>query len=127
MITRICRKYTFDSCHFLPYHKGQCHNLHGHSYKLWVTFEGAVNKNSGGEESGMVMDFKRMDSFVNLAIDGFDHGNLNDYFDNPTAENMSKQIFQYLNSQLISESSPIRVYKVRLWETEKCYAEVVAE
>jgi 6-pyruvoyltetrahydropterin/6-carboxytetrahydropterin synthase len=125
MITRICKKYTFEACHFLPNHKGACKNVHGHSYKLWVTLEGTPKKNDAGEESGMIIDFNNLDKYVSTATSGFDHCTLNDYYANPTAENMCRDIFTRLGLILKEHNIEATVHKVRLWETEKCYAEVV--
>ncbi|MCK4787456.1 MAG: 6-carboxytetrahydropterin synthase, partial [Desulfobacteraceae bacterium] len=45
---------TFDSAHRLLNHPGKCRSLHGHTYKLEVTFQAQELQN------GMVYDFGDM-------------------------------------------------------------------
>ena len=33
---KIAKEFQFDACHMLDGHKGKCHNLHGHTYRLIV-------------------------------------------------------------------------------------------
>ena len=37
---RITKKFTFEAGHALYGHDGKCKNIHGHSYKLYVTVIG---------------------------------------------------------------------------------------
>jgi 6-pyruvoyltetrahydropterin/6-carboxytetrahydropterin synthase len=104
----------FEAAHHLPGHKGRCHNLHGHSYKLEVEVGGIINAD------GMIMDFGILKIVMeNLVDDYFDHKNLNDTFINPTAEYMVEWIAFQLRKH-IDESNLLRV---RLWETSSSYAE----
>ena len=34
------KEFKFDTAHLLPNHKGQCKNLHGHTYKLIISCTG---------------------------------------------------------------------------------------
>lgn len=48
----------FDSAHQLPYHKGKCSNVHGHTYKVEVEVGSSIQKvDPDNSESGMVIDF----------------------------------------------------------------------
>ena len=66
------KEFKFDAAHLLPNHKGQCKNLHGHTYKLIVTCKGA--EQITGTSEGMIMDFSDLKSVVQAQIiDEFDH------------------------------------------------------
>ena len=41
----ITREFTFDAAHFLTDYYGKCERMHGHTYKLQVTLEGEVQAN----------------------------------------------------------------------------------
>ena len=91
MIT-VTKRFSFEACHHLPYYKGACHNIHGHSYKLDVTVGGEVIEDKNNEKCGMIIDFKDLKEIVNRVVNHLDHSNLNEYFENPTAENIAKFI-----------------------------------
>lgn len=107
----VSKDFTFDSAHFLTKYHGKCENLHGHTYKLRVTVEGPVG------EDGMVMDFKDLKTLVKeQVIDRYDHQNLNDFFENPSAELVAIKIWEDLVGEL-----PVRLYEVTLWETAESF------
>lgn len=109
---RICREFYFDAAHFLPRYNGRCERLHGHTYKLEVVVEGEVG------EGGMVMDFNHLKEVVkDSIIRKLDHENLNEIFDNPTAENIAQWIIDELKNK-------IPVYSVKLWEGNGKWVEV---
>jgi len=126
MLIRICKRFTFEAAHRLPLHVGKCQNLHGHSYKLEVEIKGTIST-----VSGMVMDFADLKEIVRPVVEKFDHELLNDTFGNPTAEHMILYIVSILREKLEEPkeggtkpfSSFRSVSRVRLWETETCYAE----
>lgn len=102
----ITKKFTFDSAHNLKNYKGKCKNLHGHTYVLYVTIIGEINK-----KSGMVMDFSDINYIVKeKVINSFDHNYINKILKQPTAENMSVWIWDKLKKHL-------KIYKIELWET----------
>lgn len=112
----VCKIFTFSAAHFLPNHKGQCKELHGHNYKLEIEIQGAILKD------GMIMDFAVLKDMVNtLIISKLDHKCLNDIFDNPTAEEMVRWIENQLEIHLSFQN--LRMTRIRLWETDTCYAE----
>ncbi len=103
----LSKDFTFDAAHFLTKYHGKCERLHGHTYKLRVTVEGPVG------EDGMVMDFKELKNLVKeKVIDRYDHQNLNDFFENPSAELVAMKIWDDLVGDL-----PVRLSEVTLWET----------
>ena len=120
-MTTVTKLFEFEACHHLPHYEGACHNLHGHSYKLEVTVSGQVSKNENDPKCGMIIDFKDLKAIVkSVAVDKYDHSNLNEFFPNPTAEIMVKQIAVDIMSKL-----PQGVYLMscKLWETSTSYAE----
>jgi len=66
----------------LPYDSA-CQNFHGHNWKITVH---CATKQLN--ESGMVVDFKLIKDHVMK----YDHTNLNDSFQQPTAEHMAKRL-----------------------------------
>ncbi len=110
---QITKEFGFEAGHFVPNHPKRCKYVHGHSYKLFVTIGGLIN------ESGMVMDFGDLSDIVNGIIDKFDHGFLNDYFQNPTAEIMAVYLRNTIES-LLPEG--VHCDEIKLYETQKCCA-----
>ena len=110
----VTRIFEFDCAHRLPWHKGKCFNLHGHTYKLEVTASGSLNKN------GIVIDFGDLKKIVNEeVVEKFDHHLLNDFYENPTAEIMAKDIFKKIQDKLPKD---VNLKEVKLWESPDSYA-----
>ena len=61
---RITKKFKFEMAHALHGYDGLCKNIHGHSYKLWVTIKGEVLKESTHKKNGMVLDFDLLKRIV---------------------------------------------------------------
>ena len=119
----VCKRFSFAYAHRLPEHNGLCKNLHGHNAVLEVEIYGKINA-----KTGMVADFKQLKDLVNLRIINIlDHAYLNDIVAKdfpshcPTAENLIIWIVKELEQAL--EITDCRLYRVRFWETETCYAE----
>lgn len=111
----ITKKFRFDSAHKLPNYKGDCANVHGHSYKLFVSVSGDVN------EQGFVIDFKDLNNIVSeKVISKLDHSNLNDFLENPTAENIVIWIWNELKDYL-------NLSELKLYETEDSYVVYVGD
>ena len=107
---RVTRRFGFEAAHRLPDHPGKCRELHGHSYRLVVTVERAVD-----ERSGMVIDFGELKQIVRReVIDLVDHKCLNDLIDNPTAELVVVWIWQRLSGALPG------LVEIELFETDRC-------
>ena len=74
MKIRITKEFHFEMSHCLNNYNGACRNIHGHSYKLFVTLIGEQNKDSNSSSYGMVMDFTDLKKIVKREIlDIFDH------------------------------------------------------
>jgi 6-pyruvoyltetrahydropterin/6-carboxytetrahydropterin synthase len=100
---------------------GKCANLHGHNYVLEVEVAGAIDPTTG-----YVFDLKRLSDVVcRRIIDEVDHRNLNTdvpWLDGviPTAENLAVAFRERIRTELPEGS----LRTVRIWETDKNWAEV---
>ncbi|MFZ9834722.1 MAG: 6-carboxytetrahydropterin synthase QueD [Holophagaceae bacterium] len=88
----IRKEYRFESAHFIHNHPGKCKNLHGHSYRCFVSIQGTPDATTG-----MVMDFDHLDPILEeRVLSKLDHRFLNDVIPLSTAENISKWIWAQL-------------------------------
>ena len=100
---------------------GKCANLHGHNYVLEVVVAGEVD-----QASGYVLDLKLLSDIMNgQVIQDVDHRNLNTDVPwlkgrIPTAENLAVTFWERLRPEL--PEGMLR--SVRVWETDKNWAEV---
>lgn len=118
-IVRIGKEFTFDSAHNLLDYDGACSRLHGHTYHLTVTLLGQLEK-------GMVVDFKKLKSIVNLnVINKLDHRYLNEIMEeNPTAENLAIKIYNILDTCIHKEfRGRVVLESIKLYETPDSYVE----
>ena len=148
MLLRLTKQFSFEMAHALPAYEGKCHNIHGHSYKLFVTVEGAPLQQQGAPTDGMVLDFHQLKEIVNRHIvEQFDHALVlprkgqepDDNTDSPTqlggyaaklilvdfqptSENLLLHFARLLNGQL-----PVgtRLHSLKLYETETSCAELI--
>ena len=118
---KIGKHFEFEASHILPKHPGKCGRMHGHSYKLTVLVDGPVEK-----DSGMVIDFFAIKDIVKEEIlNKYDHRHMNDYFDNPTSENMAQEFFKVINEKLKKKTNgKVKLSSLRLYETSNSFAEV---
>jgi 6-pyruvoyltetrahydropterin/6-carboxytetrahydropterin synthase len=99
-------EFNFAAAHRLPRYQGKCFNLHGHNYRLQVVLRGDPDA-----YSGMFIDFGEVEKAVKEAVlDQVDHTNLNDFIENPTAENIASWMWQKLVGKLPG------LFELRLWE-----------
>jgi 6-pyruvoyltetrahydropterin/6-carboxytetrahydropterin synthase len=100
---------------------GKCANVHGHNYVLEVVVGGEID-----QASGYVMDLKDLsDVICRRVIRDVDHRNLNTDVSwlagrIPTAENLALTFWERLRPEL--PEGRLRV--LRVWETDKNWAEV---
>jgi 6-pyruvoyltetrahydropterin/6-carboxytetrahydropterin synthase len=134
---KIAKEFRWEMGHRLPEHFGLCKNIHGHSYKMIVEFEGELDKNQ------MVIDYYDVEKIINPVIEKLDHSFMVNKDDkivleflekmnskkvivefNSTAEN----ICSYLLSEIKKCSLPTNIssVKVRVYETQFDYAEETA-
>ena len=100
---------------------GKCTNLHGHNYVLEVVVAGDIE-----QASGYVLDQNSLsDVICRQVIQDVDHRNLNTDVPwlkgrIPTAENLAQAFWERLRPEL--PDGLLR--SVRVWETDKNWAEV---
>lgn len=71
---RITKEFKFEMAHALFGYDGLCKNIHGHSYRLWVTIKGNVLKETNHSKDGMVLDFSILKQIVKPElINKYDH------------------------------------------------------
>ena len=103
---------TFDSCHQLIGYDGKCAQMHGHTWKIEIWFNGFKKD---VDEVGILVDF----GIVKLLKEELDHKDithlikLDDKEVNPTAENLA----QWIHNFVIGEINTKVQCKVRLYET----------
>ena len=128
-----------EMAHALHGYDGLCKNIHGHSYRLWVTLRGPILEDPGHKKDGMVLDFGLLKRLVKPnIIDKYDHSlvlNANSPHANidlsafekvyllpyqPTSENLVNDFVSIIKNQLPDN---IELYKVVLSETANSFAE----
>ena len=71
---RLTKEFTFESAHALWGYDGKCREIHGHSYRLFVTVKGEPVTDPTSPKLGMVMDFGELKAIVAQQItDHLDH------------------------------------------------------
>ena len=65
---RVSKEFDFEMAHALWDYDGACKNVHGHSYKLFVTIIGEPINEPKNPKNGMVLDFGDLKSIVNSEI-----------------------------------------------------------
>ncbi|MBE7633634.1 6-carboxytetrahydropterin synthase QueD [Tenacibaculum finnmarkense genomovar ulcerans] len=139
---RITKQFTFETGHALYGYDGKCKNVHGHSYKLYVTVTGQPITDSTNVKFGMVIDFGDLKKIVKEEIvDIFDHATvfnqntphielakelkdrghhviLVDY--QPTSEMMAIDFAKKIKDRLPEN---IKLHAIKLQETDSSFAE----
>lgn len=101
----ITKRFKFEAAHNLVNYKGDCENLHGHTYTLEVTLKGEVG------QDGMITDFKEIERVVKeRVLKTLDHSYLNDTVKISTCENLALWIWDRLKD--------LKLHEVKLYETE---------
>ena len=57
MKIRLTKEFNFEMSHVLHAYDGLCSNIHGHSYRLFVSVLGEPLNQKDNPKDGMVMDF----------------------------------------------------------------------
>jgi len=103
---RLDVEFSFAAAHRLPRYQGPCFRMHGHNYRFFVTLEGEVDP-----ATGMIADFGVIKQVVAEKVMALaDHRTLNDFLENPTAENIARWIWETLAPHLVG------LVEVRLFE-----------
>jgi 6-pyruvoyltetrahydropterin/6-carboxytetrahydropterin synthase len=133
----ITRRLTFAAGHRIYGHESKCAHLHGHNYVVELT---AVQRTGELDKLGRVIDFAVLKSLVGGWLEQeWDHKMILKCDDplgtllldeakhiyylptNPTAENMARYLLDEICPELL-RSTDVDVMRVKLWETENCYA-----
>ncbi len=135
MMLYITRKEHFSSSHRLENPNiskaenetifGKCNNFHGHNYYIEVTLAGTPEKNSN-----YVMDLKLLKKIIQEEIlNKVDHKYLNEIemFKGiiPTTENMAIKFWELLEQKVKRDN--VKLYSIKIYETEKNYVEYRGE
>jgi 6-pyruvoyltetrahydropterin/6-carboxytetrahydropterin synthase len=142
---RVTKEFSFEMAHALWNYDGPCRNVHGHSYRLFVTLYGKPIEEKDNPKNGMVIDFSDLKKIVKREIvDLFDHsvvvsrtfdkgktdmfhklfGNtvIVDY--QPTCENLVSDFASRISAHLPDR---IMLHSLKLYETATSFAEWYAE
>jgi 6-pyruvoyltetrahydropterin/6-carboxytetrahydropterin synthase len=138
---RLTKEFLFEMAHALWNYDGSCKNIHGHSYKLFVTVIGGPINDINNPKNGMVIDFGVLKKIVREEItDQLDHAfmvnksapyhdlqKINQMFDKivltdyqPTCENMLVDFARRLQGKL---PSTVKLHNLKLQETVTSFAE----
>jgi 6-pyruvoyltetrahydropterin/6-carboxytetrahydropterin synthase len=113
----------FSAAHQIREHAGKCRFLHGHNWNVDVTVHADQL-----DRIGLAVDFTDLKEIVKQVITPLDHVNLNDLplfatvESNPTAENISRHIFNEVQGRLRSVAPHARIKRVDVYETDTCSA-----
>ena len=145
-VIRLTKEFSFEAAHALEGYDGPCREIHGHSYRLFVTVKGTPVSDAQDPKYGMVMDFGVLKRIVNEEIvSRFDHalvlkaseageelfrvlsarfGNIVTMSYQPTCENMLEDFAARIASRL---PEGVMLHSLRLHETATSFAEWFAE
>ena len=145
-VIRLTKEFAFEAAHALDGYDGPCREIHGHSYRLFVTVKGSPSTEASDPHCGMVVDFGLLKRIVNEEIvSQMDHAlvlhdvpataslreELARRFDNlvtvayqPTCENMLADFAARIGRRL---PAGVTLHALRLHETATSYAEWFAE
>ncbi|MFP4025842.1 MAG: 6-pyruvoyl trahydropterin synthase family protein [Thiohalospira sp.] len=142
---RVTKEFNFEIAHALWNYDGPCANIHGHSYKMFVTVIGEPIEDENNPKNGMVIDFGDLKKIVNVEIvHPLDHalilsktaaGSLTclnnqmfkkQYITNyqPTCENMVTDFAEKIIKKLPDR---LKLHSIKLHETGTSFAEWYAE
>ncbi len=63
-LIRVTKEFPFEMAHVLWNYDGPCKNVHGHSYRLFVTLSGYPSDDPLNPKNGMVIDFSDLKKIV---------------------------------------------------------------
>jgi 6-pyruvoyltetrahydropterin/6-carboxytetrahydropterin synthase len=107
-----------SSAHQLPNYPGKCHNLHGHDFRVIIIIEGEQG------EYDFILDFVK----IKEVMSKYDHAYLNDFIENPTAENLAYKFANEIKElgweEDINKGNRFSSVTVRVFESEVAFAEI---
>lgn len=138
---RVTKEFNFEIAHALWNYDGPCANIHGHSYRLFVTVIGEPIADENNPKNGMVIDFGDLKKIVNQEIvHPLDHAIIlsqeaseslnvsnNKMFKKqvtvnyqPTCENM---VIDFVEKLLKKIPASLKLHSIKLHETATSFAE----
>ena len=119
---RLTIKEDIAAAHFLRNYDGPCADLHGHTYIIEITVEGATLN-----EAGLLVDFKDLKGTLREILAEADHKCLNDlpaFKDlNPSAENIARWVFEEFQARY--QGPDVRLARVCVRESENAWADYI--
>lgn len=96
----------------------KCYEKHGHTAKIIIEVEGQVE---GGDEfeENILLSFEELKTQCRTVLDKLDHKDLNKMFTHPTAERITKWIYNQLSEEL-----PVSVARVTFFEGKRKWATI---
>jgi len=139
---RITKQFSFETGHALYGYDGKCKNVHGHSYRLFVTVIGKPITDATNVKFGMVIDFGDLKKIVKEDIvEVFDHATV--FNKNTPHRELAKELSDRDHNVLLVDYQPtsemmvidfaskiskrlpenIKLHSLKLQETATSYAE----
>jgi len=140
-LIRVTKEFSFEMAHALWNYDGPCRNVHGHSYRLFVTLSGFPINDPENPKNGMVIDFSELKNIVKKEIvNVFDHAVIvSRKFDKDKTELFSKMFgntvlvdYQPTCENLVTDFAGriirnlpqgIKLNNLKLYETATSFAE----
>jgi 6-pyruvoyltetrahydropterin/6-carboxytetrahydropterin synthase len=140
-VIRVTKEFPFEMAHVLWNYDGPCKNVHGHSYRLFVTLTGVPVDDTNNPKNGMVIDFSDLKKIVKREIISiFDHavvlngminkdkvemfrqlsGNTVIVNYQPTCENLVADFAERIRPHIPQGS---KLHSLKLYETATSFAE----
>ncbi|MFH1854415.1 MAG: 6-carboxytetrahydropterin synthase QueD [Candidatus Omnitrophota bacterium] len=112
-------KSDFSGAHNLKGYRGRCEELHGHNWKIEARFEKDTLN-----DIGIAADFKVLKARLKSILGELDHTYLNKLKafrgKNPSAENISKYIYDRLKASIKTKGLFVR--SISVWESDNSCA-----
>jgi 6-pyruvoyltetrahydropterin/6-carboxytetrahydropterin synthase len=140
-VIRVTKEFSFEMAHVLWNYDGPCRNVHGHSYRLFVTLSGSPVEDTENPKNGMVIDFTDLKRIVKKEIvTVFDHAVVvSNRFDKEKTEMFKKMFgntvivdYQPTCENLVSDFAAkikrllpkrVHLHSLKLYETATSFAE----
>jgi 6-pyruvoyltetrahydropterin/6-carboxytetrahydropterin synthase len=140
-VIRVTKEFSFEMAHALWNYDGPCRNVHGHSYRLFVTLSGNPVEDPENPKNGMIIDFTDLKLIVKKEIVSvFDHAvTISKSYDKeklevfekmfgnailveyqPTCENLVADFAIRIKKHLPDK---VKLHSLKLYETATSYAE----
>jgi len=130
MRVTVCKELRMAAAHRLPNHDGKCRQMHGHTYVVRVYVNGPVQEIADeNPQSGMVVDFGVIKTFLEKVESRFDHNFLNESLEEyPTAERIAVAVARLaqvdLDPHLPKDAKTVKIRVYEEYVAPQAFAEV---